>query len=107
MPAFINKFWVSLTEPVSLSKIDILIFQGIEQQFAALQKGFTEVVPQHLLKPFDERELELIIGGLGKIDIDDWKANTRLKVSIILHAVRVTSYPMKNLLLKSFHLEVI
>nr|XP_027219412.1 E3 ubiquitin-protein ligase SMURF2-like isoform X2 [Penaeus vannamei] len=53
--------------------------QGIEQQFAALQKGFTEVVPQHLLKPFDERELELIIGGLGKIDIDDWKANTRLK----------------------------
>ncbi|KAK4319419.1 hypothetical protein Pmani_009653 [Petrolisthes manimaculis] len=53
--------------------------QGIEQQFAALQKGFTEVVPQHLLKPFDERELELIIGGLGKIDIEDWKANTRLK----------------------------
>lgn len=32
-----------------------------------------------MLKPFDERELELIIGGLGKIDIDDWKANTRLK----------------------------
>lgn len=59
------------------------VFQGIEQQFAALQKGFTEVVPQHLLKPFDERELELIIGGLGKIDIDDWKANTRLKVSVI------------------------
>ena len=59
------------------------LLQGIEQQFAALQKGFTEVVPQHLLKPFDERELELIIGGLGKIDIDDWKANTRLKVSIV------------------------
>lgn len=71
--------------------MNLLIFQGIEQQFAALQKGFTEVVPQHLLKPFDERELELIIGGLGKIDIDDWKANTRLKVSLIWCAMHVTS----------------
>lgn len=73
-----------------------MIFQGIEQQFAALQKGFTEVVPQHLLKPFDERELELIIGGLGKIDIDDWKANTRLKVSITSCSTQYTS-PHKNI----------
>jgi E3 ubiquitin ligase SMURF1/2 len=32
-----------------------------------------------LLKSFDERELELVIGGLGKIDLEDWKGNTRLK----------------------------
>ena len=37
---------------------------GIEQQFLALQKGFNEVVPQHHMKPFDERELELVIGQL-------------------------------------------
>ena len=36
---------------------------GIEQQFLALQKGFNEVLPQHHLKPFDERELELVIGN--------------------------------------------
>lgn len=54
--------------------------RGIEQQFLALQKGFTEIVPAQLLRPFDERELELIIGGLGSIDIEDWKVNTRLKV---------------------------
>lgn len=42
-------------------------------------------MPQHLLKPFDERELELIIGGLGKIDIEDWKANTRLKVRSVFN----------------------
>uniref|UniRef100_A0A4W3KAH5 HECT-type E3 ubiquitin transferase n=1 Tax=Callorhinchus milii TaxID=7868 RepID=A0A4W3KAH5_CALMI len=53
--------------------------RGIEAQFLALQKGFNEVIPQHLLKTFDEKELELIICGLGKIDISDWKANTRLK----------------------------
>lgn len=52
---------------------------GIDQQFRALQKGFAELVPSHLLSQFDEKELELIIGGLGKIDLDDWKSNTRLK----------------------------
>ncbi|CAG2163409.1 unnamed protein product [Oppiella nova] len=52
---------------------------GIEQQFQALHKGFCELCPQHLLNQFDEKELELVIGGLGKIDLDDWKANTRLK----------------------------
>ncbi|KAI2666528.1 E3 ubiquitin-protein ligase SMURF2 [Labeo rohita] len=52
---------------------------GIEAQFLALQKGFNEVIPQHLLKAFDEKELELIVCGLGKIDINDWKSNTRLK----------------------------
>ncbi|KAH0629298.1 hypothetical protein JD844_011252 [Phrynosoma platyrhinos] len=115
--------------------------RGIEAQFLALQKGFNEVIPQHLLKTFDEKELEVIVGmdsqeaggdelaivtvitvtamiaskiagavsippgqklltsfdcmlllpltfvhyeqliicGLGKIDVNDWKANTRLK----------------------------
>lgn len=52
---------------------------GIEQQFRALQKGFCELVPQHLLASFDEKELELVIGGLGQIDLEDWKANVRLK----------------------------
>ncbi|CAM9917416.1 E3 ubiquitin-protein ligase SMURF2 isoform X1 [Lethenteron reissneri] len=53
--------------------------RGIEAQFLALQKGFNELIPQPLLKSFDEKELELIIGGLGKIDVSDWKSNTRLK----------------------------
>uniref|UniRef100_A0A8C0KT38 E3 ubiquitin-protein ligase n=1 Tax=Canis lupus dingo TaxID=286419 RepID=A0A8C0KT38_CANLU len=53
--------------------------RGIEAQFLALQKGFNELIPQHLLKPFDQKELELIIGGLDKIDVSDWKSNTRLK----------------------------
>lgn len=35
--------------------------RGIEAQFLALQKGFNEIIPQHLLKPFDERELEVIL----------------------------------------------
>lgn len=34
--------------------------RGIEAQFLALQKGFNELIPQHLLKPFDNKELEVI-----------------------------------------------
>ena len=52
---------------------------GIEKQFQVLQKGFHEFVPAHLLKDFDERELELLVSGLGKVDVDDWRTNTRLK----------------------------
>lgn len=59
--------------------VNYRFMRGIEQQFLALQKGFTELIPQQLLKPFDEKELELVIGGLGSIDLEDWKANTRLK----------------------------
>lgn len=33
--------------------------RGIEAQFLALQKGFTELIPQHLLKAFDHKELEV------------------------------------------------
>jgi len=59
--------------------VNYRFMHGIEQQFLALQKGFNELIPQNLLKPFDERELELVIGGLGTIDLMDWKTNTRLK----------------------------
>lgn len=33
--------------------------RGIEAQFLALQKGFNEIIPQHMLRPFDEKELEV------------------------------------------------
>ena len=33
--------------------------RGIEAQFLSLQKGFNELIPQHLLRPFDEKELEV------------------------------------------------
>uniref|UniRef100_A0A8C6KIQ1 HECT-type E3 ubiquitin transferase n=1 Tax=Nothobranchius furzeri TaxID=105023 RepID=A0A8C6KIQ1_NOTFU len=74
---------VSVTEENKKEYVRLYVnwrfMRGIEAQFLALQKGFSELIPQHLLKPFDHKELELIIGGLGKIDLADWKANTRLK----------------------------
>uniref|UniRef100_A0AAY4ABJ4 E3 ubiquitin-protein ligase n=1 Tax=Denticeps clupeoides TaxID=299321 RepID=A0AAY4ABJ4_9TELE len=74
---------VSVTEETKKEYVRLYVnwrfLHGIEAQFLALQKGFNEVIPNHLLKSFDEKELELIVCGLGKIDIEDWKSHTRLK----------------------------
>lgn len=59
--------------------VNYRFMRGIEQQFLALQKGFTELIPSMLLRPFDEREIELLICGISNIDVADWKTHTRLK----------------------------
>ena len=48
-------------------------------QVASIKRGFAEIVPHEFLDMFDERELELVIGGLGEIDMDDWKRNTEYR----------------------------
>ncbi|KAK4704406.1 hypothetical protein P7C70_g1799, partial [Phenoliferia sp. Uapishka_3] len=48
----------------------------VEQQVKAFRQGLHEVVPPEALSIFDERELELLIGGLSDVDVDDWKKNT-------------------------------
>lgn len=59
--------------------VNYRFMRGIEQQFLSLQRGFTELIPSMLLRPFDERELELLICGISNIDVNDWKTHTRLK----------------------------
>lgn len=74
---------ISVTEENKKEYVKLYVnyrfMRGIEQQFLSLQKGFTELIPSNLLRSFDERELELVIGGLGSIDISDWRNHTRLK----------------------------
>ena len=38
--------------------------------------GFNELIPPDLVNVFDERELELLIGGIADIDVEDWKKHT-------------------------------
>ncbi|CUM56538.1 E3 ubiquitin-protein ligase RSP5 [Debaryomyces fabryi] len=52
------------------------ISKRVEEQFKAFIDGFNELIPQELVNVFDERELELLIGGLAEIDIEDWKKHT-------------------------------
>ncbi|CDK27351.1 unnamed protein product [Kuraishia capsulata CBS 1993] len=57
-------------------KTEWMISKPIEQQFKAFMDGFNELIPQDLVSVFDERELELLIGGLAEIDVEDWKKHT-------------------------------
>uniref|UniRef100_A0A672ZBD2 HECT-type E3 ubiquitin transferase n=1 Tax=Sphaeramia orbicularis TaxID=375764 RepID=A0A672ZBD2_9TELE len=42
-------------------------------------QGFFELIPQDLIKIFDENELELLMCGLGDVDVNDWRENTKYK----------------------------
>lgn len=48
----------------------------VEEQFDAFMSGFNELIPPDLVNVFDERELELLIGGIADIDVEDWKKHT-------------------------------
>ncbi|XP_073922105.1 E3 ubiquitin-protein ligase NEDD4 isoform X3 [Castor canadensis] len=51
----------------------------IQKQMAAFKEGFFELIPQDLIKIFDENELELLMCGLGDVDVNDWRENTKYK----------------------------
>ncbi|XP_077988397.1 E3 ubiquitin-protein ligase NEDD4-like isoform X2 [Glandiceps talaboti] len=48
----------------------------VQNQMAAFMDGFTDLIPLDLLKVFDENEVELLLSGLGDIDVNDWRKNT-------------------------------
>ncbi|GAB5587048.1 hypothetical protein Unana1_01948 [Umbelopsis nana] len=52
------------------------ISKRVEEQFKAFKEGFNQLIPQDLINVFDERELELLMGGIAEIDVDDWKKHT-------------------------------
>ena len=63
--AFTFQYESSISDSLSLSHAPYRLYvtwrflRGMEAQFLALQKGFNEVISQHLLKAFDEKELEV------------------------------------------------
>lgn len=52
------------------------IQKRVDEQFGAFVTGFNELIPADLVNVFDERELELLIGGIADIDVEDWKKHT-------------------------------
>ncbi|QLG71292.1 hypothetical protein HG535_0B03310 [Zygotorulaspora mrakii] len=52
------------------------IVDRVQEQFRAFMDGFNELIPEDLVTVFDERELELLIGGIAEIDVEDWKKHT-------------------------------
>uniref|UniRef100_A0A670KJC2 HECT-type E3 ubiquitin transferase n=1 Tax=Podarcis muralis TaxID=64176 RepID=A0A670KJC2_PODMU len=51
----------------------------IRKQMAAFKEGFFELIPQDLITIFDENELELLMCGLGDVDVNDWREHTKYK----------------------------
>ncbi|KAM3927557.1 E3 ubiquitin-protein ligase NEDD4 isoform 2-T2 [Leptodactylus fuscus] len=51
----------------------------IQKQMASFKEGFFELIPQDLIKIFDENELELLMCGLGDVDVNNWRDNTKYK----------------------------
>ncbi|KAF0701239.1 Aste57867_8276 [Aphanomyces stellatus] len=55
------------------------MFDSVHEQVAALLKGLFDVIPSNLLAVFDYQELELLICGVPKIDVDDWERHSDVK----------------------------
>jgi len=51
----------------------------VQPQMDNFLAGFNELVPLNLIKIFDAGELELLMCGIGVIDVRDWKQNTVYK----------------------------
>jgi E3 ubiquitin-protein ligase NEDD4 len=51
----------------------------VQAQMDNFLAGFNELVPLNLIKIFDSGELELLMCGIGVIDVRDWKQNTVYK----------------------------
>ena len=49
--------------------VEYRISKRVEEQFEAFREGFLELIPSELITVFDERELELLIGGMSEIDM--------------------------------------
>ena len=150
---------IKVTEDNKSQYVDLYVQwklkNGAEAQAAALQKGFFEIVPKSLLSPFDEKELELIICGLGKlyfqlkcisyltpidflfcasisyhnffcfqpflikdalctkflfntvlgrVDVDDWRTNTRLKGCTVDHQIVRWFWQVNHFTISGHHL---
>jgi hypothetical protein len=48
----------------------------VKDEIEAFLKGLNEIIPDNLLSIFDENELELLMCGMSKIDVSDWKAHS-------------------------------
>nr|XP_014350264.1 PREDICTED: E3 ubiquitin-protein ligase NEDD4-like isoform X4 [Latimeria chalumnae] len=51
----------------------------VQKQMNGFLEGFTELIPSDIIKIFDENELELLMCGLGDVDVNDWRQHTIYK----------------------------
>ena len=79
---------ITVTEENKKEYVDLMVeyhaSKRVKDQFDAFMSGFSELIPQDLIGVFDERELELLIGGIREIDVYVF----RLLFSILVRILR-------------------
>jgi E3 ubiquitin-protein ligase NEDD4 len=64
---------IAVTEENKKEYVDLMaeyhVSKRVKDQFDAFMGGFNELIPGDLIKVFDERELEFLIGGTSEIDV--------------------------------------
>jgi len=74
---------VAVTDDNKQEYVDLIVrhrlFDGIVEQSKAIKAGFDDVVPARFMDMFDEKELELLVCGLGAISVEDWAKNTEYR----------------------------
>ncbi|KAF0697999.1 Aste57867_11330 [Aphanomyces stellatus] len=82
---------LAVTETNKVEYVDLmvkyLLFGRVQHQMMAFLEGLHEIVPPEILVPFDHKELELVLCGLGEIDVDDWKHNTIVSLNLRMCSV--------------------
>jgi E3 ubiquitin-protein ligase NEDD4 len=76
-------FNIPVTDENKLEYVNAIAQWRIEGRVAkqkdAFLEGFHEMIPSSLISVFDEKELELLFGGVSEIDVDDWQKNTEYR----------------------------
>merc|ERR1719410_1280896 len=74
---------IPVTEKNKDRYIDMVVqwrfIQRVKAQMDSFLNGFKEIVSLKDIRSFNEAELELLISGVGTINIKDWRDNTEYK----------------------------
>lgn len=63
--------------------VEYRIHRRVQEQFEAFMEGLLDLIPADLISVFDERELELLIGGMSEIDMCVLQPSTYIYVAFI------------------------
>ena len=74
---------IEVTEENKMEYIECIIkwrfVSRVQDQMNHLMEGFHDVITMGSINSFDEGELELLLGGIGCINVKDWRDNTEYK----------------------------
>lgn len=60
-------------------RVNFLTYKSIQEKLEAFLKGFRSTLRQNIIGVFTPEELDFLISGQNKIDLNDWKFHTIYK----------------------------